>query len=105
MVNQQTRTNLEPASVDLVFVCDTYHHFEYPQAMLASIREALVPGGVLALIDYRRKPGVSAPWIFEHVRADRRTVIDEVKQAGFDLIDDPLRLRENYFIRFRKRSP
>ena len=104
VVNQQTRANLEPTSLDLLFVCDTYHHFEYPQTMLASIREALMPGGVLALIDYRREPGVSAPWILKHVRADRRTVIDEVKQAGFDLIDEPLRLRENYFVRFRKRG-
>lgn len=105
VVNQQTTTDLAPASVDLVFVCDTYHHFEYPQAMLASIREALMPGGVLALIDYRREPGVSAPWILTHVRADRHTVIDEVTQAGLDLIGEPLKLRDNFFVRFRKGNP
>ncbi|NEX21258.1 class I SAM-dependent methyltransferase [Thiorhodococcus mannitoliphagus] len=105
VVNQQTSVALDPASVDLVFLCDTYHHFEYPDAMLAAIREALAPGGVLAIIDYRREPDISAPWILEHVRADRRTVIKEVSQAGFVLIDEPLELRENFFIRFRKGNP
>ncbi len=105
VVNQQKSVDLPSASVDLVFVSDTYHHFEYPDAMLASIREALVPDGVLAIIDYRREPGASSPWILEHIRADRRTVIHEVTQAGFERIDEPLKLRENYFIRFRKRTP
>ncbi len=103
VINQQKSVELAPASVDLIFLSDTYHHFEYPHAMLASIREALAPGGVLAIIDYRREPGVSPSWILEHVRADRRTVISEVTQAGFELVDEPLKLRENYFIRFRKR--
>ncbi|NEV60321.1 class I SAM-dependent methyltransferase [Thiorhodococcus minor] len=105
VINQQTSVELDPASVDLVFLCDTYHHFEYPDAMLAAIREALAPGGMLAIIDDRREPDISAPWILGHVRADRRTVIKEVTQAGFDLIDEPLKLRENFFIRFRKRHP
>lgn len=105
VINQPTSVALDPASVDLVFLCDTYHHFEYPDAMLASIREALALGGVLAIIDYRREPDTSSPWILKHVRADRRTVINEVTQAGFVLIDEPLTLRENFFIRFRERHP
>ncbi|WP_245232725.1 class I SAM-dependent methyltransferase [Thiorhodococcus minor] len=102
VVNRQKSAGLEPGSVDLVFVCDTYHHFEYPGAMIASIREALAPGGRLAIIDFRRDPGTSHPWILGHVRAGRRTVIDEIKRAGFELEDEPLKLRDNYFVSFRK---
>ncbi|EGV18084.1 class I SAM-dependent methyltransferase [Thiocapsa marina] len=102
VLNEQTSTDLPPGSVDLVFMADTYHHFEYPRAMLDSIGAALVPGGILAIIDFRREPGVSNRWILGHVRAGREEVIREVEQAGFKLIDEPIRLRENYFVRFRK---
>ncbi len=105
VVNDQQSTTLPPDSVDLVFLADTYHHFEYPRAMLASIHQALVPGGALAIIDFRRLPGVSNPWIMGHVRAGREEVIDEVEAAGFRFEDEPLKLRGNYFLRFRKVSP
>ncbi|MGD8208094.1 MAG: class I SAM-dependent methyltransferase [Thiohalocapsa sp.] len=104
VVNQPRTTGLAPGSCDLVFVADTYHHFEYPRSMLASIHRALEPDGVLAIIDFRRVAGFSNPWILGHVRAGREQVIEEVESAGFRLQDEPLRLRGNYFLRFRKAS-
>jgi predicted methyltransferase len=91
---------LAPDSVDLVFTCDTYHHFEYPQAMLASLYRALRPGGRLIVIDYERVPGRSSPWVLGHVRAGRETVVAEVESAGFRQIRSHDLLRENYFIEF-----
>ena len=44
-------------SVDLIFLCDAYHHFEYPRSMNASMWKALRPGGTLLLIDFKRVPG------------------------------------------------
>lgn len=96
---------LSPDSVDLVFVCDTYHHFEYPQSTLASIRNALRPGGELIVIDFQRVKGESREWIMNHVRAGEGTVRSEICQAGFvlaaDQPDDSF-LKENYVLRFRK---
>ncbi|MGB5832471.1 MAG: methyltransferase domain-containing protein, partial [Thiohalocapsa sp.] len=102
VVNDQQSTELPPESVDLVFLADTYHHFEYPKSMLASIHQALVPSGVLAIIDFRRLAGVSSSWVMGHVRAGRAQVIEEIQVAGFRFEDEPLNLRGNYFLRFRK---
>lgn len=96
-------SRLSPASVDVAFVCDTYHHFEYPRSMLASIRRALRPGGVLVVVDYERIPGASTSWILKHVRAGKETVIREIEAAGFRLIEDRRGLlKENYLLRFRR---
>jgi ubiquinone/menaquinone biosynthesis C-methylase UbiE len=94
--------NLPPASLDLVFVCDTYHHFEYPQAMLASLHAALKPGGRLAVIDYEKIPGRSSSWVMGHVRAGRETAIAEIEAAGFKMLKAHALLRDNYFLEFQK---
>lgn len=102
LVNPPDAANLPARSIDLAFVCDTYHHFEYPQTMLASIRQALRPGGQLVIIDYQKIPGLSSDWVMGHVRAGKATVIQEVEMAGFRLVDDLPLLTENYFLRFEK---
>lgn len=102
VVSEQRTTRLAPNSIDLAFVCDTYHHFEYPQAMLASIHQALRPGGRLIIIDFRREAGFSSPWVMGHVRAGETQVMDEVGAAGFTLSDRPDFLRINYFLTFTK---
>lgn len=103
VVSEQRTTRLAPNSIDLAFVCDTYHHFEYPQAMLASIRQALRPGGRLIIIDFRRETGFSSPWVMGHVRAGEAQVIAEVTAAGFALSAQPDLLRSNYFLTFTRR--
>ncbi|MEA3640948.1 MAG: class I SAM-dependent methyltransferase [Lamprobacter sp.] len=101
IVNSQQTVSLPAKSVDLVFIADTYHHFEYPQLMLDSIRAALRPGGRLVLIDFRREPGFSSSWVMAHVRAGRAQVISELEAAGFKLVEEPLALQGHYFLLFR----
>lgn len=93
---------LPAAAVDLVFVCDTYHHFEYPQEMLASLRAALKPGGRLVIVDFERIPGRSSNWVLGHVRAGREAVVAEVQAAGFRLLESRDLLRLNYFLEFAR---
>lgn len=96
--------SLPEASVDTVFTCDTYHHFEYPQATLASIHRALRPGGTFVVVDFERIPGKSREWLLNHVRCGKEQVIREVTEAGFELAEEvPLGFEENYFLRFRRR--
>ena len=92
-------------SIDLAFICDVYHHFEYPMSSLASLHHALRPGGEVVIIDFKRIPGVTRAWVMGHVRAGREVVTSEVTAAGFELVGGPIDidgLSENYMLRFRK---
>lgn len=96
---------LAPNSIDTAFLCDVYHHFEFPQSSLASLHRALRPGGEVLLIDFKRVPGVSSEWILNHVRAGKEVVIDEWTAAGFTQAEELSILKENYVLRFRKVGP
>jgi SAM-dependent methyltransferase len=95
---------LLPNSVDVVCIIDAYHHFEYPDEMLAEIRKALRPEGVLLLIDFKRIDGVSRDYILKMVRAGEGTFTDEFLNAGFDLVErrDDM-FPENYLLKFKHR--
>jgi ubiquinone/menaquinone biosynthesis C-methylase UbiE len=105
IVNTPRDVALPPASIDLAFLSNTYHHFEYPQTMLASIRRALRPGGRLIVIDFRKQPGISTRWVMGHVRTNRDTAIREIRSAGYRLLENKPLLRSNYFLEFEKTGP
>jgi len=97
----QRGTGLAPASIDLAFLCDAYHHLELPRTYLADLRRVIKPGGRLVIIDYdRTRPGTGA-WMKDHIRADPAELRREIEAAGFTLIGEPKGLRENFFYVFR----
>jgi len=102
IVSTQADTRLDESSVDVVFVCDAYHHFEDPKAMLASIRRALRPGGTLVVVDFERIPGTSPGWILKHVRAGKEDFRREIEASGFRFAEEVKLMRENYFLRFTR---
>jgi FkbM family methyltransferase len=97
-------SELPPGSTDVAFVCDTYHHFAQPGPTLASLVQALRPGGALVVVDFERIPGRSPDWILEHVRAGKSEVIREIEAAGLVLEREvPVTgLSDNYVLRFRR---
>jgi ubiquinone/menaquinone biosynthesis C-methylase UbiE len=106
----QTSTELPASSIDLAFICDTYHHFEFPAKTLASIHKALRPGGRLVLIDFRRGKAAGADvaslarmvWIMNHVRAGQDVFTQELVTAGFRQVEEKQLMKENYFLVFEK---
>lgn len=96
-------TELPRESVDLAFVCDTYHHFEFPKKTLASVYQALKPGGKMILIDFRREEGKSSEWTLSHVRAGQEVFEREITGSGLRKVGE-IRdlLKENYFVLFEK---
>jgi SAM-dependent methyltransferase len=94
--------NLAPASIDLAFLSDVYHHFEYPSRSMASIHRALRPGGEVILVDFRRIEGKSSDWVMGHVRAGQEVFEREIRGAGFERVGEEDFLELCYFVRFRK---
>ncbi len=96
-------SKLPENSVDVVFICDTYHHFEFPQKTMTSIHRALKPDGKLMVLDFERIEGVSSDWIMGHVRAGKEVFRAEIEEAGFELVEEKDLFKENYFLVFRKK--
>jgi ubiquinone/menaquinone biosynthesis C-methylase UbiE/intracellular sulfur oxidation DsrE/DsrF family protein len=96
-------TELPPDSVDVAFICDTYHHFEYPLKTMASLRAALKPNGRVIVIDFKKIPGVSSDFVMGHVRAPQSVFESEIVAAGFlktrEVAD---LLTENYLVEFTR---
>jgi SAM-dependent methyltransferase len=73
---------LAAGSVDVALVLDSYHHFNYPSEMLASVRQAVRHDGRLILVEYHKDHFSDTA----HVRLDAPDVIREVEAGGFRLI-------------------
>lgn len=103
VLGEHKTTTLSSDSVDVVFVCDTYHHFEYPVHMLDSIKKSLRDGGRLVIVDFERVKGVTPDFYYEHVRAGKGTFTDEIRDSGFEMEKEIPLLKDQYFRVFRKR--
>lgn len=102
IVNDQKSVHLPDASVDLVFISDTYHHFEYPQTTLKSIQSTLVEGGELVVVDFKKVAVESSPWVMGHVRGGKQQAKAEIEAVGFELVKDLDFMKSQYYLRFRK---
>jgi ubiquinone/menaquinone biosynthesis C-methylase UbiE len=99
----QESINLPPNSVDIVFICDAYHHFEKPAAMLASIHASLRPGGRVVIVDFDKRPD-SSEFVKGHARAEKQIYFKEFASAGFTqvAIERSPDLKENFIALFQK---
>lgn len=102
IVCKQDSTELPANSIDLAFICDTYHHFEFPFKTMASIHRAVRPGGQVVLVDFHRIKGKSSEWVLNHVRAGQEVFTKEILAAGFRQVREEKFLKENYLVRFEK---
>ena len=93
---------LPAESIDLAFICDTYHHFEYPYKTMRSIHRALKPNGKLVVVDFHRIEGQSSEWILGHVRAGKDVFLHEIELSGFQVVDEQDFLETSYWVRLEK---
>jgi len=96
-------TKLPPNSIDVAYICDTYHHFEFPIKTMQSLHAALKPNGRLILIDFKRIEGQTSDRTMKHVRAGQEVFESEIVAAGFKKVKEHSGiLEENYFVEFEK---
>jgi predicted methyltransferase len=80
-------TNLPPGCCDAIFMRDVYHHITATDAFDKSLLASLKPGGRLAIIDFRGRPGSAIPAGVPANRAGHGippdVVVEELKAAGF----------------------
>jgi arsenite methyltransferase len=91
---------LAPTSVDLVFLCNTYHHLGKRSDYFTRVRGSLKPGGRVAIIDfYHDERSGELGFPKEHL-VSRDTVIREMVNAGYMLTKEHSFLTRQYFLEF-----
>lgn len=87
-----------PTNVDLVWTSQNYHDFhDIPELQVASLNkavfDALKPGGIYFVLDHAAAAGSGTRDTNTLHRIDEETVKQEVKAAGFELVDESNVLR------------
>jgi ubiquinone/menaquinone biosynthesis C-methylase UbiE len=91
---------LPPASVEMIFICDTLHHISSRPAYYPLLAKALRPGGRLVNVDFYKKPLPVGPP--PEMKIDKHDMIEEAKAAGFYVVQDFDFLPYQYFLIFQQ---
>jgi len=86
VLGTDTDPRLPAHGVDRLLLVDVYHEFQKPEAMLASLRDTLAPGGLVILVEYRLEGDTASHINIKH-RMSVEQVLAEWNQAGFELVN------------------
>jgi predicted methyltransferase len=85
----ETDPNLPEGQIDEILVLDVYHHFNYPEKMLAAIHKDLKPDGKLIIVEYyKSKDAMPGGRALTHIRLDKPDVIKEIEANHFKLVSE-----------------
>ena len=101
----ETDPNLPEGQVDMELVLDAYHHFDYPEKMLAALRKALKPDGKLVVVEYyKRESAMPNGRALTHIRLDMPDLIKEIEANHFHLIMEKEHIRNVQYILVLEKS-
>jgi ubiquinone/menaquinone biosynthesis C-methylase UbiE len=96
---------LPEGAVDIILVVDAYHHFDYPEKMLASIHKSLKPEGRLVIVEYyKRASAMPNGRALTHIRLDMPDVIKEIEANHFHLIEEKERIKNVQYMLVLEKS-
>ena len=90
---------LPESAADEVLVLDAYHHFDYPQEMLAGIHKALKPNGKLVIVEYYKTPAAMPNGdAVNHIRLNKPDVIKEIEASHFRLVSEREQIKDSQYM-------
>jgi ubiquinone/menaquinone biosynthesis C-methylase UbiE len=89
---------LPPGTLDAALIVDAYHEIEHPVTLLANVRKALKPTGVVGIINFKTDGGGPGPEMDIRVGSDK--VIADATAAGLELRKRESFLRYQYMLTF-----
>jgi ubiquinone/menaquinone biosynthesis C-methylase UbiE len=95
----ETSPTLPDGSVDVALALDSYHHYDYPDKMLAGIAKGLKRDGRLVIVEYYKRPtAMPNGRAMEHIRLDAPDVIKEIEANGFRLLSQREHIKDSQYI-------
>jgi len=92
-------TGLPSKSVDVIFICNTYHHIEDRVNYLKKLTGALKSNGRIVIVDFYKKPLPVGPQSVAH-KISEEDVKKEFKKAGYRLTRSLDFLPYQYYLEF-----
>ena len=100
-----TDPGLPEGQLDLILALDVYHHFDYPEKMLAAISKALKPEGRLVIVEYYKRPeAMENNRALTHIRLDMPDVIKEVEANRFHLLSEKETIKNSQYMLVLEKS-
>jgi ubiquinone/menaquinone biosynthesis C-methylase UbiE len=101
ILGSEKEVHLPANSIDLMLLVDVYHEFAYPYEMGRSMLQALKPGGLLYLVEFRAEdPAVPIKAV--HKMSEKQAV-KELEAAGFKFEKNIGNLPWQHCMVFRKK--
>ena len=89
---------LPKSSVDVIFVCEVWHHIENQAKYLAQMRQVLKPGGRVVMIDFQKRELPVGPPV--EMKIAREDLLAQMQSNGFRLVKEHTFLPYQYFLVF-----
>ena len=89
---------LPAGGIDLVFICDTWHHIDDRVAYAGKLESALAPGGRVVIVDFHKRDIPVGP--NAAMKLAREDVLKDFESAGFVLSKEHTMLPYQYFLEF-----
>ncbi|PRP90519.1 hypothetical protein ENSA5_64340 [Enhygromyxa salina] len=87
-----------PEPVDVVFMCNVFHHLAEPQVYFEAVAASLRPGARVIIVDFRKDAAEDAPGPPAAMRMSPADIRASMEAAGYTLAREDLELLEHQYV-------